>query len=94
MCGGHDVDEPVLSVVGVLVFVNMDVLKARLVSLANVGEDLEQRDGLHDEIVEVHGVVLVEALLVEVVDLGHVLGDVALGGAQVVLRCHQDVLGS
>jgi hypothetical protein len=93
MCCGQDIHQPVLGVVGVLVFVHVDVLEARLVALAHLGEDLQQGDGLHDEVVEVHRVVLVEASLVEVVDLGHVLGDIALGGAQVVVGGSEDVLG-
>src|SRR5215211_3932424 len=79
--------------VGVLVLVHMDVLEAGLVAFADLGEELEEGYGLHDQVVEVHGVVLVEALLAEVVDLGDVLRDVALGIAQEVIGGHKDVLG-
>jgi hypothetical protein len=41
---------------------------------------------LHDQVVEIHRVVLVEALLIEVVDLGDVLGHVALGLPEIVAR--------
>ena len=47
---------------------------------------------MHDEVIEVHGVVLVEALLVEVVDLGDVLRYVTFCVAEEVIGGHKDVL--
>src|SRR5919107_4418815 len=93
MSCGEDVDEAVLGVVGVLVFVDVDVLEAGLVAVADLGEELEEGYGLHYEVVEVHGVVLVEASLVELVDLGDVLRDVALRVAEEVVGGHEDVFG-
>src|SRR5215212_2649894 len=92
MCCREDVDEAVLGVVCILVFVDVDVFEAGLVAFADFGEELEEGYGLHYEVVEVHGVVLVESPLVEVVDLGDVLGDVAFRVAQKVVRGHKDVL--
>ncbi len=93
MCGGQDVHQTVLGVVGVLILVHVNVPETMLVALPDLGEDFEEGDGLHDEVVEVHGVVLVETFLVEIVDLGDVLGHEALGLAQVVVRIQKEVLG-
>ena len=93
MFGGQDVDEPILGVVCVLVLVHVYVFEARLEALAHVREEFHQRDGLHDEVVEVHRVVLVEAALVQIVDLRDVLGDVAFGLSQVVVGREEFVLG-
>src|SRR3712207_1760815 len=79
--------------VSVLVLVDVYVLEAALVTFANLREDFEQGDGLHDQVVEIHRIVLVEALLVEVVDLGDVLGHVALRLPKVVARVQKEVLG-
>src|SRR5215208_6857866 len=93
MSGSQDIDETVLSVVGVLVLVHVDVLETRLVAFAELGEEFEEGDGLHDQAVEVNGGVFVETPLVEVVALGDVLGYVALRIAEEVVGGHKDVLG-
>ena len=56
--GGADelAHQRVLRVVGVLVLVDEHVPEAPPVVLGDVGEDLQQVDGLHDQVVEVHGV--------------------------------------
>ena len=53
---GQQVDQPVLGVVGVLVLVDEHEAEGALVVLAAVREALEQLDGLHEQVVEVHGV--------------------------------------
>src|SRR5215210_2258967 len=70
----------------------MDVLEAALVALADLRKDLQQGYGLHDQVVKVHRVVLIEPLLVELVDLGDVLGHVALCLPEVVARVQEEVL--
>ena len=89
----QDVNEAVLGVVGVLVLVDVDVLEAGLVAFADLGEEFQECHGLHDQVVEIHSVVFVEAPLVQVVDFGDVLGDVALRVAQEIIGGHKDVLG-
>jgi hypothetical protein len=80
-------DERVLSVVGVLVLVDEHVPEPAAVRLADIGERLEQVDGHHDEVVEVHGVGRLEPTLVVPVRLrvellGGVLG---LAGRRLVI---------
>lgn len=60
----------VLGVVGVLVLVDQDVAEAAAVVLGDVREGLEQVDRRHDDVVEVQGVGLAQAGLVERVRLG------------------------
>ena len=63
--GAQLVDQGVLGVVGVLVLVDEDVAEPAAVVLAYVGERLEEVDRRHDQVVEVEGVGLAQALLVE-----------------------------
>ena len=74
-------DEGVLRVVGVLVLVDEHVAEPAAVRLADVGERLEQVDGHHDEVVEVHGVGRLEPTLVVPVRLGVELLGRVLGPA-------------
>ena len=54
----------VLSVVGVLVLIHEDVTEPAPIVLGHIGEELEQRHGRADEIVEVKGVCTAEPALV------------------------------
>ena len=78
-CSDQLAHEDVLRVVGVLVLVDEHVAEAPPVVLGDVGERLEQVDGRHDQVVEVEGVRLLEARLVQRVDLGELLLDDRLG---------------
>ena len=76
--GGEQQDELVLRRVGVLVLVDQDVLEALLVVREHVGVLAEQRDGVHEQVVEVHRAGLLQAGLVLGVDVGDLaLEDVA-----------------
>ena len=79
--------------VGVLVLVDQHVAEGLLVALAHLGEQLEQVDGAHQQVVEVHRVEAHELALVDLVGVGDRLLEVGadhravLGGvAQAVLR--------
>ena len=87
MRAGEQVGEAVLGVVGVLVLVDEHEAERLLVVLEPVGIALEQLDGLHEQVVEVHRVHLGVALLVELVGVGRHLREAAallaeLGGPQ------------
>ena len=93
MLAGEQLQQPVLDPVGVLVLVDEHVAEVARVALAQVGEQLEQVDGAHEQIVEVHRVRGVHPLLVELVDVGDgrleerpLLLAERLGVAQPVLR--------
>ncbi len=91
---GQQVRDAVLGVVGVLVFVDHDVAEGAPVVLEPVGEELEQVDRLHEQVVEVHRAHLDELLLVELVDVGG--GPVEIAAAELLAegrRVLQAVLG-
>ena len=60
--------------VGVLELVHADVAEAALIALADLGVPLEQKHGLHDQIVKIHGVGLAQELLVGLVHARDLLG--------------------
>ena len=64
-------DQHVLRVVGVLVLVDQHVPEAPPVVLGDRGQPLQQRDRLHDQVVEVERVGRAQPALVDAVDLGH-----------------------
>ena len=73
--GGEQLADLVLGAVGVLVLVHRDVGKAVLVALEDVGVVAQQLVGVHEQVIEVHGVGALEALLQLLVDLGrHLVG--------------------
>lgn len=84
-------DQFVLDLVGVLVLVDQDVLEAAAEAVQDVGFLAEQLDGVAQDVVEVHGTGLEQAVLVLGVDLGDLaledhLGPLAVGlGAEVVV---------
>jgi quercetin dioxygenase-like cupin family protein len=87
------VDEVVLGAVGVLVLVDEQVAEALLVVLEDRVEELEDLDGLDDEVVEVEGVRPEQPVLVGLVDVGDLdLGPPA-GALLVGLEVDQLVLG-
>ena len=65
--------QPVLGVVGVLVFVHQDVTEAILIVLEHLGESTEQLDRDHEQVVEIHRRCDQQPLLVHPVDLGDLL---------------------
>ena len=80
MHGGPEATEPVLGVVRVLVLVDHHVAEALAVFRPDVVVALEELHGAEQEVVEVHGVRLAEAALVELVHLGHPLVTLGVGG--------------
>ena len=92
MLAGQQLQQAVLGVVGVLVLVDEDVAEGGGVAGADLGEELEDVDRAHEQVVEVHRVHAVQVALVEVVDVGDGLLEeradllaVGLGVAQLVL---------
>ena len=90
--GAQLVDQRVLRVVGVLVLVDQHVPEASAVGLLDLREGLEEVDRGHDQVVEVEGVGLAQAPLVErvrrrvgLLELVARLGGGQLGVAQLVL---------
>ena len=93
MLFGHELQEPVLGVVRVLVLVDEDVAERVLPALTRLREALEQLDGEEEHVVEVDRVRGEEPALVEVVGVGDRLVvegrdalAVLVGADQVVLR--------
>ncbi len=70
MVFGEEHDEFVLGLVGVLELVDEDVTEAALVVLEHRVVGLEDVDGDHEQVVEVHGASGQQALLVLAVDIG------------------------
>ena len=70
--GGQDRDQLELGVVGVLILVHHHVVEGVLPLLARLRHALEQHHRLHDQVVEIHGVCLVQAPLIQLVDVGDV----------------------
>ena len=83
----------VLGAVRVLVLVDQDVLERAPISVAHLGEELEQVHAAEEQVVEVHRVRGVQALLVEVVDVGRRLLEEGRDLDPVGLRVEQAVLG-
>jgi len=91
--GGEEVGEAVLGVVRVLVLVDEDVAEGALVVTQALGDLLEELDGAHEQVVEVHGVHRHELLLVKVVDVGRDAGEAAARLLAEGGRVEQLVLG-
>ncbi len=73
MVGGEQLQQHVLRVVRVLVLVDEDVAEPLLIVLQDRRKGLEELDGQHDDVVEVDGGGLDETLLVEAIDVRHLL---------------------
>ena len=73
MTGGQLLDQHVLGAVGVLVLVDQHVAEALLIAGEHIGEGAEQLDGHHQEIIEVHGGGLEQTLLIEAINVRHLL---------------------
>ena len=63
--------KPVLHVVGILVFVYHNIAEASLIVASRLLVAFQQRHGLCDQVVEIHGVVAVQRRLVVSVDGAH-----------------------
>ena len=93
VAAGEELEEAVLGVVGVLVLVDEDVAEGGGVAGADLREELEDVDGPHEQVVEVHRVHAVQVALVQLEDVRDGLLEegadelpVGLGVAQLVLR--------
>ena len=91
---GKEVGDGVLDAVGVLVLVHADLAEALLVGVEHLRVLGEKLEGLHQEVVEVHGVGTLEAALQHAVDLRRLalqrrlsLALHLVGHDQAVLRC-------
>ena len=67
----QQIDKPVLHVVGVLVFVYHDVPESLLILRQYRFLPFKQQDGVPDQVVEVHGVVLLQDCFIGSVQLPH-----------------------
>ena len=70
---GEELHELVLRAVGVLVLVDQYILIAALVALADFAGGFEQAHGFEEQVVEVHGVVFAQLVLVGLEDVGDAL---------------------
>jgi hypothetical protein len=85
-------DQDVLGVVGVLVFVHEHVPEPAPVLLGDLGEDLQQADRRHDQVIEVHRPGRGQPALVLRVRLGQRLAPVAVRGGREALVVDELVL--
>ena len=92
MLFGHELQEPVLRVVRVLVLVDEDVAERRLPLLARLGEVLEELDREEEHVVEVDGVRGEHAALVELVRVRDGLVVEGRDALAVLLRADEVVL--
>ena len=97
--GSQFLDDEILRIVRVLVLVNHDVAEPLLVFEQHVGEVPQQHVHVEQQVVEVHGVAVVQPLVVHGVDLSHggplgvLVGLVYFRVLHVVLRREQVALG-
>ena len=68
--GGQTADDEVLCEVGVLVLVHKDVLEVVLVLVEDVGVVAEQHVGEEEDVVEVHRIGTLQAVVIHLEDLG------------------------
>ena len=73
MTGGEEAHQLILDAVGILEFVDEEVVKTLLPAAQNLGMGLEELDGKEDEIAEIEGIGLLHPCLIELVDLGDLL---------------------
>ena len=71
--GGQQLDQHVLGMIGVLVLIDEYVSEPVLPPFEHLGECLKQLDGELEDVIEVDGGCLHEALLVEPIDVRHAL---------------------
>ena len=85
-------DQHVLSAVGVLILIDQKMLEPAVDLVADVGVLIEELHVFADQIVEVHGVVFLQTLLVHPVDLSHPCAEKVEVGLFVFGRSDQLVL--
>ena len=68
---GKESDDEVLGVIGVLVLIDEHMPEPLLVAAADVGVGFEQQDGVHEQIIEIHGIGSPQAPVVLGIDGGH-----------------------
>ena len=90
---GQQLHQLVLRAVGVLVLVDEQIAVAALVALAHLARSLEHAHGLEQQIVEVHGIVLDQLVLVGLEDVGDALTVWILGIEEIILRIDHVILG-
>ena len=69
--GGEFLHNEVLRIVGVLILVDHDVLETLLVLKQHIGEVAEEDVHVEEQVVEVHGHGIAEAVVIKLVDLGN-----------------------
>ena len=82
-----------MSLVGVLVFIYQNIAELVLVVAQGLWIGLEQFQGLHDQVVEVHDLVALQTGLVLLVDVCHYLFKRPAGNFGVLLWLQQAVFG-
>ena len=73
MAGGEVTHQLILDAVGVLEFVDEEVMETLLPATEDLGVRLEEFDGEEDKIAEIEGIGLLHPRLIELVDLGDLL---------------------
>ena len=90
---GQQPHEFILRTVGVLIFIDHEILKPPIVILANRCDRLQQAHGFEQQVVEVHGVGFAQLLAILLVDVGNALG-LGIGRLQIdLLRIEHVILG-
>jgi hypothetical protein len=90
---GQQLHQLVLRAVGVLILVDQYIAIAALVALADFAGGFEQAHGFEQQVVEVHGVVLAELVLVGLEDVGDALAGRILGAEEIILRIDHVIFG-
>ena len=80
-------DELKLCIVGILILIHHDIAESLLIRIKNLRTSLEELNSLHDKIIKVHGVVLLESCLIFCICLGNLdLDKVILSCKSIFLR--------
>jgi hypothetical protein len=90
---GQQLHQLVLRAVGVLIFVDEQVLVAAVVSLTDLGDGLEQAHGLQQQIVEVERVGLEKLFAIDLEDVRDLFFQGIGGSKKIFLRVNHVALG-
>ncbi len=82
----------ILRVVRVLIFVHHDVAETSLIMFKHIRFGAEQLDRLQNQVVEIHGVRIFQAFLIEAVDFANFCkAQIGTGGTVILVRTDQAV---